>query len=174
MIQPLFVHPFRRLFVNLLSLCRPALTGLALLGSLAPAFAQAPIASAAAVEAAKEAGAVVRESGLVFLSLQEGKGAKPTARDVVTVHYRGVLADAGPRKGEEFDSSYSRGQPASFPLQGVIPCWTEGLQGMAVGGKARLTCPPHIAYGARGAGRGVIPPNATLTFEVELLAIGGR
>ncbi|MBX9714950.1 MAG: FKBP-type peptidyl-prolyl cis-trans isomerase, partial [Burkholderiaceae bacterium] len=80
-------------------------------------------------------------------------------------HYRGTLTD-----GKEFDSSYSRGQPATFPLKGVIPCWTEGLQRMKVGGKARLTCPPQIAYGSRGAGN-VIPPNATLTFEVELISI---
>jgi FKBP-type peptidyl-prolyl cis-trans isomerase FkpA len=83
----------------------------------------------------------------------------------VKVNYRGTLAD-----GTEFDSSYRRGQPAEFPLNRVIPCWTEGLQRMKAGGKAKLTCPPAIAYGSRGAG-GVIPPNATLTFEVELLAI---
>ena len=81
------------------------------------------------------------------------------------VHYHGTLAD-----GKVFDSSVQRGQPAEFPLNRVIPCWTEGVAMMKVGGKAKLTCPPQIAYGARGAG-GVIPPNATLTFEVELLAI---
>jgi len=84
------------------------------------------------------------------------------------VHYRGTLPD-----GTEFDSSYARKEPTEFPLNGVIPCWTEGVQMMKVGGKARLTCPPEIAYGARGAG-GVIPPNATLTFEVELLAVKGK
>ena len=82
------------------------------------------------------------------------------------VHYRGTF----PESGKEFDSSIARGQPIEFPLTGVIPCWTEGVQKMKVGGKAKLTCPPAIAYGARGAG-GVIPPNATLNFEVELLGI---
>ncbi|MEY8879747.1 MAG: FKBP-type peptidyl-prolyl cis-trans isomerase, partial [Leptothrix sp. (in: b-proteobacteria)] len=91
-----------------------------------------------------------------------------TATDQVRVHYRGTLPN-----GTEFDSSYKRGQPATFPLNRVIPCWTEGLQKMKVGGKARLTCPPGIAYGAAGAG-GVIPPNATLHFEVELLGVNGR
>ena len=85
------------------------------------------------------------------------------------VHYRGTLP-----AGKEFDSSYSRGKPAEFPLNRVIPCWTEGLQRMKIGGKAKLTCPAAIAYGARGAGDGLIPPNATLHFEVELLGIAGR
>jgi FKBP-type peptidyl-prolyl cis-trans isomerase FkpA len=84
------------------------------------------------------------------------------------VHYRGTLAD-----GTEFDSSYKRKAPAQFPLGGVIPCWTEGVQRMKVGGKAQLVCPAAIAYGARGAG-GVIPPNATLKFEIELLEIAKR
>jgi FKBP-type peptidyl-prolyl cis-trans isomerase FkpA len=81
------------------------------------------------------------------------------------VHYRGTFPD-----GKEFDSSYKRGEPIEFPLNRVIRCWTEGVQKMKVGGKAKLTCPPEIAYGERGAG-GAIPPNATLQFEVELLAI---
>ncbi|MFO1224800.1 MAG: FKBP-type peptidyl-prolyl cis-trans isomerase [Burkholderiaceae bacterium] len=119
----------------------------------------------AAAKAAKEPGAVVTDSGLVFRSLKEGKGARPQATDVVRVHYRGTFPD-----GKEFDSSYARGQPAEFPLNRVIKCWTEGVQKLQVGGKARLTCPPAIAYGERGAG-GVIPPNATLHFEVELLGI---
>ena len=125
------------------------------------AQAQAPQAPSSAAPAA----AVTTASGLVYQSLKEGSGAAPKASDTVKVHYRGQLAD-----GKEFDSSYQRGQPAEFPLGRVIACWTEGLQRMAPGGKARLTCPPAIAYGARGAG-GVIPPNATLTFEVELLAV---
>ncbi len=104
-------------------------------------------------------------SGLSVLTVKEGSGANPKASDVVNVHYRGTLAD-----GKEFDSSYKRGQPISFPLNQVIPCWTEGVQKMKVGGKAKLTCPPDIAYGSRGAGQAV-PPNATLTFEVELLGI---
>ena len=125
--------------------------------------------SAAAAAAAKEAGAVVTASGLVYRSLKDGTGAQPTsANDTVKVHYRGTLPD-----GKEFDSSYSRNAPIDFPLNRVIPCWTEGVQRMKVGGKAKLTCPPGIAYGERGAG-GVIPPNATLHFEVELLAVNGK
>lgn len=108
---------------------------------------------------------VTTPSGLVFQSLKEGAGAAPAASNVVRVHYKGTFPD-----GREFDSSYSRGQPAEFPLNRVIKCWTEGVQRMKVGGKARLTCPPAIAYGERGAGR-TIPPNATLQFEIELLGI---
>jgi len=129
------------------------------------AHAQADAASAAA----KEAGAVVTPSGLVYRSLKDGKGANPTAADTVKVHYRGTFPD-----GKEFDSSYKRGEPIEFPLNGVIKCWTEGVQKMKVGGKAKLTCPASIAYGERGAGGGVIPPNATLQFEVELLGIAKR
>jgi FKBP-type peptidyl-prolyl cis-trans isomerase FkpA len=87
--------------------------------------------------------------------------------DTVKVHYRGILQS----NGQEFDSSYKRGQPISFPLQGVIACWTQGLQKMSVGGHAKLTCPAPTAYGAQGAGS-LIPPNSVLIFEVELLAIG--
>jgi len=94
-----------------------------------------------------------------------GTGALPNAVDRVKVHYRGTLAD-----GTEFDSSYKRNEPAVFPLNRVVPCWTQGLQKIKVGGKATLTCPPATAYGERGA-PGAVPPNATLTFEVELLAI---
>ena len=129
--------------------------------------ASAP-ASPAAAAAAKEPGAEVTASGLVYRSLKDGSGGSPAATDTVRVHYRGTLPD-----GKEFDSSYSRGQPAEFPLNRVIPCWTEGLQKMKTGGKAKLTCPPEIAYGSRGAG-GVIGPNATLHFEVELLGIAKR
>ena len=111
---------------------------------------------------------VTKPSGLVFQSLVDGKGAAPAATDVVKVHYRGTFPD-----GKEFDSSYKRGEPTEFPLNGVIPCWTEGVQLMKVGGKAKLTCPPGIAYGTRGAG-GVIPPNATLNFEIELIAVKGK
>jgi FKBP-type peptidyl-prolyl cis-trans isomerase FkpA len=124
--------------------------------------------SDAAAAAAKESGAVVTGSGLVFRSLQDGSGPKPAATDTVRVHYRGTFPD-----GREFDSSFKRGQPAEFPLNRVIACWTEGVQRMQVGGKAKLTCPPAIAYGERGAG-GVVPPNATLQFEVELIAIVGK
>ncbi len=132
----------------------------------AQAPAKAPAASAAAAGVAPAA--VTTPSGLVYRSLKEGTGASPTATDRVQVHYRGTLPD-----GKEFDSSYARGKPAEFPLNRVIACWTEGVQRMKVGGKASLTCPPAIAYGERGAGN-VIPPNATLLFEVELLAIAGR
>lgn len=108
---------------------------------------------------------VTRASGLVYQSLKDGQGTSPLPTDVVKVHYRGTFPD-----GKEFDSSYQRGAPAEFPLNRVIKCWTEGVGLMKPGGKARLTCPPAIAYGERGAG-GVIPPGATLHFEVELLGI---
>ena len=104
-------------------------------------------------------------SGIVITTLVEGTGANPKATDTVKVHYRGTLTD-----GKEFDSSYKRGQPASFPLKGVVPCWTEGVQAIKVGGKAKLQCPSQLAYGARGI-PGVIPPDATLMFEIELLEI---
>jgi len=104
-------------------------------------------------------------SGVKVTHMVDGTGPNPKASDAVKVHYRGTLAN-----GTEFDSSYKRGQPATFPLSRVVPCWTEGMQKIKVGGKATLTCPPATAYGDRGAG-GVVPPNATLTFEVELLAI---
>lgn len=105
-------------------------------------------------------------SGVKVEHTTVGTGASPKTSDTVKVHYKGTLAD-----GKEFDSSFKRNAPATFPLNRVIPCWTQGLQTMKVGGKATLTCPPATAYGERGAG-GVVPPNATLTFEVELLAIG--
>ena len=128
------------------------------------AFADDPVLAAAA----KEPGATQTTSGLVYRALKDGTGAAPKATDLVKVHYRGTFPD-----GREFDSSYKRNEPAEFPLNQVIPCWTEGVQRMKVGGKAKLTCPPAIAYGARGAGN-VIPPNATLLFEVELLGINGK
>lgn len=105
-------------------------------------------------------------SGVKVEHTTVGTGASPKTSDTVKVHYKGTLAD-----DKEFDSSFKRNAPATFPLNRVIPCWTQGLQTMKVGGKATLTCPPATAYGERGAG-GVVPPNATLTFEVELLAIG--
>jgi len=113
-------------------------------------------------EAAGETSSV---SGLTITHITEGSGARPTATDVVRVHYHGTFPN-----GKVFDSSVERGKPASFPLNRVIPCWTEGLQQMQVGGKAKLLCPPDLAYGARGSPPR-IPPNATLHFEVELLAI---
>jgi FKBP-type peptidyl-prolyl cis-trans isomerase FkpA len=116
-------------------------------------------------KAAKEPGAVKTASGLVYIPLKEGTGPSPAASDKVKVNYRGQLTD-----GKVFDASDRHGGPASFPLNGVIPCWTEGVQKMKVGGKARLVCPASIAYGDRGAGAD-IPPGATLDFEVELLEI---
>lgn len=108
---------------------------------------------------------VTTASGLVYETLKEGTGASPKSTDTVKVHYKGSFPD-----GKEFDSSYQRGESTEFPLNRVIPCWTEGVQRMKPGGKAKLTCPPAIAYGARGAG-GVIPPNATLNFEIELISV---
>ena len=116
--------------------------------------------------AAKELGAEVTASGIVYRSIVEGTGASPSALDRVRVHYRGTFPD-----GKEFDSSYARNEPADFPLNRVIKCWTTGVQKMKVGGKAKLTCPSATAYGEKGAGGGEIPPNATLVFEVELIAI---
>jgi FKBP-type peptidyl-prolyl cis-trans isomerase FkpA len=104
-------------------------------------------------------------SGVVVNHVKQGKGVAPTADSTVRVHYRGTLAD-----GSEFDSSFKRNEPISFPLRGVIACWTQGVQKIKVGGKATLTCPASTGYGARGV-PGVIPPNSVLTFEVELLAI---
>ncbi len=118
-----------------------------------------------AAKAAKEPGAVKTASGLVYKSLVDGKGPQPTAAATVRVNYEGTFID-----GKVFDSSKRNGGPIAFPLRGVIKCWTEGVQKMRVGGKARLVCPPEIAYGPGGAG-GVIPPNSTLVFEVELLEI---
>ena len=108
---------------------------------------------------------VTTASGLVYESLKEGTGDSPKATDTVKVHYKGTFLD-----GKEFDSSYKRGEPTEFPLNRVIPCWTEGVQRMKPGGKAKLTCPAAIAYGERGAG-GVIPPNSTLNFEIELISV---
>ena len=120
--------------------------------------------SAMSVASAQSA-PVTTPSGLVYQSLKEGSGTSPTASDTVKVHYRGTFPDSG----KEFDSSYKRGEPTEFPLNRVIPCWTEGVQRMKPGGKAKLTCPAAIAYGERGAG-GVIPPNSTLNFEIELIS----
>ena len=137
--------------------------------ALAGAFlAVLPPLALAQKPAAPSAAAVTTPSGLVYTAVVEGKGPSPTAADTVKVHYRGTFPD-----GREFDSSYSRNAPATFPLGRVIPCWTEGVQRMKVGGKAQLVCPPGIAYGERGAGN-TIPPNATLRFEVELLEINPR
>jgi FKBP-type peptidyl-prolyl cis-trans isomerase FkpA len=114
--------------------------------------------------AASVAGAVRTDTGIVFTELTAGSGASPTAADSVKVHYRGTL-----RNGTEFDSSYARNEPIEFQLGRVIPCWTQGLQRMKVGGKARLVCPSSLAYG--DAGNQDIPGGAALVFEVELLGI---
>lgn len=114
-------------------------------------------------KASKEKGAVKTASGMVYTSLTEGKGESPKSDDVVKVNYRGTLVD-----GKEFDSSYKRNKPLEFKLDNVIKCWTEGVQKMKPGGKAKLVCPPNLAYGDNGAGE-LILPGATLAFEVELL-----
>jgi FKBP-type peptidyl-prolyl cis-trans isomerase FkpA len=115
-------------------------------------------------KAAAAPGAVKLPSGLVYRELKAGTGASPKATDKVKVHYRGTLIN-----GKEFDSSYKRNAPAEFPLDGVIKCWTEGVQKMKLGGKSALVCPADIAYG--DGGRPGIPGGATLLFDVELLGI---
>lgn len=115
-------------------------------------------------KAGTEPGAQKTDSGLIYKELAAGTGESPKETDTVKVNYRGTFTN-----GTEFDSSYKRNQPAQFPLNGVIKCWTEGVQKMKVGGKARLVCPSSIAYGDQG--RGTIPGGATLVFEVELLEI---
>jgi FKBP-type peptidyl-prolyl cis-trans isomerase FkpA len=116
---------------------------------------------------AQEPGARRLPSGLVYRELAAGAGAQPGPTSTVRVHYRGALID-----GTEFDSSYARHEPATFGLNQVIPCWTEGVGFMRVGGRARLICPADIAYGDRGQ-RG-IPAGATLVFEVELIGIASE
>jgi FKBP-type peptidyl-prolyl cis-trans isomerase FkpA len=118
-------------------------------------------------KAAAEPGAVKTPSGLIYKELKAGTGASPAATDKVKVNYRGTFTD-----GQEFDSSYARNEPAEFALNGVIPCWTEGVQKMKAGGKARLVCPSDIAYGDRG-NQG-IPGGSTLVFEIELLSVAGK
>ena len=144
------------------------LTGLASLVVVAGAAAALALPSAAHAQASAAPATAAPGTALTYKSLRDGTGASPTAADAVRVHYRGTLMD-----GTEFDSSYKRGEPATFPLTRVIPCWTQGVQRMKVGGKAELICPPELAYGERGAGSD-IPPNATLRFEIELLAINPR
>lgn len=150
---------------------------LAQYGSKLQARAQAQAGAAAVVEkgksasfrdaAAAEAGAVKLASGLVYKTITPGRGPSPKATDTVRVNYHGTLTD-----GEVFDSSRQRGQPVEFQLNQVIPCWTEGVQRMKVGEKAKLVCPSEIAYGDQG--RPGIPPGATLVFEIELLGIKGK
>jgi FKBP-type peptidyl-prolyl cis-trans isomerase len=115
-------------------------------------------------QAATAPGAVKTDSGLIYAETKAGSGAKPSATDRVKVHYHGTLRD-----GTVFDSSRDRGEPLTFPLNGVIACWTEALQMMEVGGQAAIVCPAEIAYGNEGAG--TIKPGAALRFEVELISI---
>jgi FKBP-type peptidyl-prolyl cis-trans isomerase len=139
------------------------------------ALAKARLAAASAEEtkasdaflaaAAAEAGAEKLASGLIYREVSAGTGATPKSSDTVKVHYHGTLRD-----GSVFDSSVDRGEPAQFPLDRVIPCWTEGVQKMKVGGKSKLTCPSTIAYGDRGAPP-KIAPGAALSFDVELIEI---
>ena len=117
-------------------------------------------------KAAAEKGAKRTASGLVVTTIKEGTGASPKATDTVKVHYHGTLPN-----GKVFDSSRQRGEPAEFQLDGVIPCWTEGVQTMKVGGKSKLTCPSDIAYGNRPPPGSGIPADSPLIFEVELLDI---
>jgi FKBP-type peptidyl-prolyl cis-trans isomerase FkpA/FKBP-type peptidyl-prolyl cis-trans isomerase FklB len=114
---------------------------------------------------ATEKGAIKTDSGLIIMEIKAGTGESPSPKDTVKVHYHGALRD-----GTVFDSSVERGSPATFPLNRVIPCWTEGLQRMRVGGKSKLVCPSQIAYGDRGSPP-KIKPGATLLFEVDLLEI---
>jgi FKBP-type peptidyl-prolyl cis-trans isomerase FkpA len=123
------------------------------------------VGAAYLAESAASEGAVQTDSGLVYVEIQAGEGESPAAENMVKVHYEGKLQD-----GTVFDSSVARGEPAVFPLNRVIPCWTEGVQMMKVGGKARLVCPSDIAYGDNGAPP-KIPGGAVLSFEVELLEI---
>ncbi len=120
---------------------------------------------AAVEKAAKEPGATKTASGMVIKQVREGTGPQPKATDQVKVNYEGTLTS-----GKKFDSSYDRHEPATFPLNGVIPCWTEGVQAMKVGGEAMLTCPADLAYGPNGHPP-AIPPQSTLVFKVELLEI---
>jgi FKBP-type peptidyl-prolyl cis-trans isomerase FkpA len=145
---------------------RPAARNAALLAIVIASTLLQSVRAQPASAAAASASAATPSLG--YRSLREGRGESPTADDTVKVNYRGTLVD-----GTEFDSSYKRNEPATFALRRVIPCWTQGVQRMKVGGKAELVCPPELAYGDRGAG-GVIPPRATLKFEIELLEINPK
>lgn len=127
---------------------------------------QAKVNEAYLAKVAKEPGFQKQPSGIFYKEVKPGTGPSPKATDTVRVHYRGTLIS-----GDEFDSSFKRNQPAEFPLNGVIKCWTEGLQKMKVGGKAELVCPGDTAYGERPPPGSRIQPNAVLRFEVELLGI---
>ena len=126
---------------------------------------ESKVGDAFLAKAAAESGAKKTESGAILVTIKEGKGASPKVTDTVKVHYHGTLID-----GTVFDSSVKRGEPATFGLNQVIKCWTEGVQQMKVGGKSKLVCPASLAYGDKGAPP-TIKPGATLVFEVELLEI---
>jgi FKBP-type peptidyl-prolyl cis-trans isomerase FkpA len=128
---------------------------------------QTKVNEAFLAKAAAEKGAITLPSGVIYKELQAGSGPSPKATDTVSVNYRGTLVT-----GEEFDSSYKRNQPAEFPLNGVISCWTEAVQKMKVGAKVKLVCPAKVAYGEKSQGK--IPPNSVLEFEIELLDIPGN
>jgi FKBP-type peptidyl-prolyl cis-trans isomerase len=142
----------------------PRIQGLMQERMAAVSSAEKQASDAWVAEQAKLPGAERSASGVVVIPMTEGTGANPTAESTVRVHYHGTLRD-----GTVFDSSVQRGEPISFPLSGVIPCWTEGVQKIKVGGKSKLVCPADTAYGDQGSGS--IPGGAALAFEVELLAI---
>ena len=142
----------------------PKIQPLATSRSAAVAVKEKASSAAYLAKCAAEPGAVKTESGMVYRELKAGTGTSPKATDTVKVHYRGTLVN-----GTEFDSSYKRNEPAQFPLNGVIKCWTEGVQRMKVGGKSTLVCPSELAYGDQG--RPSIPGGATLVFDIELLDI---
>jgi FKBP-type peptidyl-prolyl cis-trans isomerase len=142
----------------------PRLQPLAQERAMAATGAEKSASDAWVAEQAAQPGAQRSDTGIVLIPITEGTGANPTATSTVRVHYHGTLRD-----GTVFDSSVERNEPISFPLNGVIPCWTEGVQKIKVGGKAKLICPSDTAYGDQGSGS--IPGGAALAFEVELLAI---
>jgi len=147
-----------------MSVYGPMIQALANSRAAARAAEERQASAAFVAEMAQEAGAEQSPSGVIYIPITAGTGASPTAADTVRVHYHGTLRD-----GTVFDSSVDRGEPISFPLTGVIPCWTEGVQNMMVGGRGRLVCPSETAYG--DAGQGSIPGGAALVFEIELLGI---